>query len=133
MIMSPPANSDNLSFSPNSHMRFSPTEAELESIMTLMDKWDGPIKTDEYFAGSQKFQYPQVSAFCQQIYSNDYLSLRDHIIVIREVTVGRPFKIFSSINKLDYDLNAKLGGLGFSRIYDSNSGSGYQGVIPMPS
>lgn len=126
MITSPPANIDNLSFSPNSHIRYSPTEAELESITTLMDKWDGPIKTDEYFAGSQKFQYPQISAFCQQIHSDDYLGLRDHIIVIREVTVGKPFKIFSSIYILDYDLNAKLDGLGFSRIYDSNSGSGYR-------
>lgn len=126
MIVSPSANIDNNSFSPNGHMRFSPTEAELASITTLIEKWNGPIKTDEYLAGSQKFQYPQVSAFCQQIYSKDYLSLRDHIVVIREVTVGRPFKFFSSIYILDYDLNAKLDELGFSRIYDSNSGSGYQ-------
>jgi len=126
MIMSPPANIDNLMFSPNSHMRFSPTEAELTSVTTLINKWDGLIKTDEYLAGSQKFQYPQVSGFCQQLYSDDYLSLSDHIIVIRKATVGRPFKIFSSIYKLDYDLNVRLDGLGFSRIYDSNSGSGYR-------
>ena len=126
MIMSPPANIDNLMFSPNSHMRFSPTEAELTSVTTLINKWDGLIKTDEYLAGSQKFQYPQVSAFCQQLYSDDYLSLSDHIIIIRKATVGRPFKIFSSIYKLDYDLNVRLDGLGFSRIYDSNSGSGYR-------
>ncbi len=126
MIVSPPANIDNTSFSPNSHMRFSPTEAELESMKTIIGKWDGPIKTDEYLAGTQKFQYPQISAFCQQIHSNDYLSLRDQIIVIREVTVGRPFKIFSTIYKLNYNLNAKLDTLGFSRIYNSNSGSGYR-------
>jgi len=107
-------------------MRYSPTEAELKSITTLTDKWDGPIKTDTYLAGSQKVQYPQISAFCQQIYFDDYLSLRDHIVLIREATVGRPFKFFSSIYKLDYDLNTKLDGLGFSRIYDSNSGCGYR-------
>ncbi|WP_286859128.1 hypothetical protein [Methanosaeta sp. UBA356] len=126
MITSPPANVDNLSFSPNSHMRYSLTEAELESVKTVTEKWDGPIKTDEYLAGSQKFQYPPVSAFCQQIYSEDYLSLRDSIVVIRKSIVGRPFKIFSSIYKLDYDLNVKLEGLGFSRIYDSNGVSGYR-------
>jgi hypothetical protein len=125
-IMSPPANVDNVLFSPNSHIRYSVTDAELELLETLMDKWDGPIKTDEFFAGSQKFQYPQVSAFCQQVYSSDYLSLRDHIIVIREVTVGRPFKMFTNIYKLDYDLNIELDRQGFSRIYDSNSGSGYR-------
>ncbi len=124
MIASPPANVDNLSFSPNSHMRSAPTEAELKSITTLTDKWDGPIKTDTYFAGSQKIQYPQVSAFCQQIYSGDFLSLSDQIIVIRDAIIGRPFKFFSSIYKLDYNLNTKLEGLGFSRIYDSHSAIG---------
>jgi len=131
MIMSPAANADNLSFFPNSHMKHSFTEAELESIKTLTEKWDGPIKTDAYFAGCQWFQYPQLSSLCQQVYSDDYLSLRGHIIVVREATIGRPFKFFSAIVKLDYDLNVKLDGLGFSRIYDSNSGSGYQAVIPM--
>lgn len=126
MITSPMANVDNLSFSPNSHIRSSLTEAELESLKTVTEKWDGPIKTDRYLAGSQVFQYPRVSAFCQQIYSDDYLSLGGHIILVREVIVGRQFKIFSSIYELDYDLNAKLEGLGFSRVYDSNSGSGYQ-------
>jgi len=126
MIMSPSANVDNPSFSPTIYTRSSPTEAELKTITTLTDKWEGPIKTDEYLAGSQKFHYPRVSAFCQQVYSEDYLSLADNIVVIREVTIGRPFKIFSSIYKLDYDLNTKLDGLGFSRIYDSNSGCGYR-------
>jgi len=125
MIMSPTANVDNPFCSPNSHMRYSLTEAELESLKTVTDKWNGPIKTDEYFAGTQKFQNPQVSAFCQEIYSEDYLSLKESIVVIREAVVGRPFKIFSSIYKLDYDLNEKLDGLRFSRIYDSNAVSGY--------
>jgi len=125
MITSPPANVDNLSFSPNSKMRFSLAEGEIESFKTLTEKWNGPIKTDEYFAGTQKFQNPQVSAFCQEIYSEDYLSLKESIVVIREAVVGRPFKIFSSIYKLDYDLNEKLDGLRFSRIYDSNAVSGY--------
>lgn len=126
MIMSPPANVDNLSFSPISHMRYALTEAELESVKTLIEKWDGPIKADGYFAGSQKYQYIQVSSFCQQIYSDDFISLRDHIVIVREAIVDRPFKVFSNIYRLDYDLNRKLEGLGFSRIYDSNSGSGYR-------
>jgi len=84
------------------------------------------MKTDAYFAGRQKYQYPQVSPFCQQIYSEDYLSLGDSVVVIREAIVRRPFRIFSSIYKLDYDLNEKLEELGFSRIYDSNSASGYR-------
>ena len=127
MIMSPPANADNTSFSPNSHMRYSLTESELKSITTLVDKWDGPIKSDVYFAGYPTIQYPQVSAFCENIYSRDYLSLRDYVTFIRKDTVGKPFKLFSSIYKLEYDLNVRLDELGFSRIYDSNSGSGYRG------
>jgi len=126
MIMSPPANVDNPLFSPNSLMRYSLTEAELETITTLTDKWDGPIETDAYFVNCLDLQYPQISTFCQHLYSDDYLDLGDRILVVREVIVGRPFKIFSSIYKLDYDLNVKLDGLGFSRIYDSNAGSCYR-------
>lgn len=126
MITSPAANVDNLSFSPNSHMRYSLTEAEIESIKTVTEKWDGPIKTDGFLAGSQVYQYPQVSAFCQQIYSEDYLSMRNGIVMIREAIVGRPFKIFSSIYKLDYDLSDRLDGVGFSRIYNSKAVSGYR-------
>ena len=126
MIMSPAANVDNLSFSPNSKMRYSFTEGELESLKTVAEKWDGPVRTDIYFAGSQAFQYPQLSSFCQNIYSEDYLSLRDDIVMVREAIVGRPFKIFSTIYKLDYDLNGKLERLGFSKIYDSNAVSGYR-------
>ena len=126
MIASPTANVDNLSFSPNSLMRYSLTEAELESLKTVTEKWDGPVRTDVYFAGSQSLQYPLLSSFCQNIYSEDYLSLRDDIVMVREAIVGAPFKIFSSIYKLDYDMNGKLEEQGFSRIYDSNSGSGYR-------
>lgn len=126
LIMSPSANVDNPFFSPNSHIRYSLTDAELESLRTVTEKWDGPIKTDRYFAGSKVFQYPQVSAFCQQIYSENYLSLRNGIVMVREAIVGRSFQFYSGSYKLDYDLNDKLLGLGFSRIYDSNAGSGYR-------
>ena len=127
MVASPPANADNIMFSPNSHMRYTLTDSELESIATLTEKWDGPIKTDVYAAGYPTIQYPQISAFCENVYSRDYLILKDHIILIREETVGKPFKLFTSIYKLEYDLNVELDGLGFSRIYDCNSGSGYRG------
>ncbi|MDV4343031.1 hypothetical protein HL657_07550 [Methanoculleus sp. YWC-01] len=127
MILSPPANADNLLFSPNSHIRYSPTVAELESVTTLIAKWDGPIKTDEYLAGSRRFQYPQISAFCKEIYSHDYVALKNQVVLIRKDTVGKPFKFFSSIYKLDYDLNMKLNEQGFSQIYDSNSVNGYRG------
>jgi len=125
-IMSPPANVDNSIFSPNSSIRQAPTESELALIATLISKWDGPIKSDEYFAGIQNIQYPLVSSFSRQLHSNDFFDLNDHIITIREAIISKPFKLFSSQYKLDYDLNAKLDGQGFSRIYDSNSGSGYR-------
>ena len=48
--------------------------------------------------------------------------------MIRDATVGRPFKLFSNIYRLDYDLNVKLDELGFSRIYDSNAGSGVASI-----
>lgn len=126
MILSPPANVDNLSFSPNSHMRYAPIESELVSIELLTSKWDGLIKADAYFVDTQFYQYFKLSSFCQQIYSNDFFNLRDEIIIIRKDIFNRPFMIYSTLYKLDYDLDTKLEGLEFSRIYDSNSVSGYQ-------
>lgn len=126
MIISPPANIDNLSFFPNCHMRYAPTEAELQSMTTIMDKWDGPIKTDEYFAGTQKFEHSQVSAFSQQLYIGNYPGLKDHLVVTRKDTICKPFWFLGGIYTLDYNLNEKLETQGFSKIYDSGSGSGYQ-------
>lgn len=127
MIMSPPANIDNHMFSPNSSSTAAPIESELKSIMTLTDKWDGAIKTDAYLAGHPTIQYPQISDYSEDIYSKRYFALRDHIIFIREATIGKPFTFFSTIYKLEYNLNVKMDELGFSRIYDSPSGSGYRG------
>ena len=126
-IMSPVANVDNHAFSPNIHIRHSLTESELKSITTLTDKWDGPIKTDAYLASHPTIQYPQISSFCKEIYSGDYLALRDHIILIREDTVDNPLKLFSSVYKFEFDQNVVLDRQGFSRIYDSPSGSAYRG------
>ena len=95
--------------------------------MTLTDKWDGAIKTDAYLAGHPTIQYPQISDYSEDIYSKRYFALRDHIIFIREATIGKPFTFFSTIYKLEYNLNVKMDELGFSRIYDSPSGSGYRG------
>ena len=127
MIMSPPANIDNHIFSPNSSSTSAPTESELKSIMTLKTKCDGTIKTDAYLAGTEVSDDPQVLDFSEDILSKRYLALRDHIIFIREATISKPFTFFSAIYKLEYNLNVKMDELGFSRIYHSSSGSGYQG------
>jgi len=125
MIMSPQANVDNHIFSPNSSTRDTLTESELKSIMTLTDKWDGAIKSDYYLAGHPTIQYPQISAFCEEICSDDYLALENYMVFVREIIIGKPFKLFSNNYILEYDLNVKLDRLGFSRIYDSSSGSSY--------
>lgn len=129
MIMSPQANVDNHIFSPNSSTRAALTESELKSIMTLTSIWDGPIKSDYYLAGHPTIQYPQITAFCENICSENYLALENHMIFVREIIIGKPFKLFSNTYILEYDLNVKLDEFGFSRIYDSSSGSGYGNLV----
>jgi len=124
-VISPAANSDNF-FAPNSHMRYSLSESELTTAQTILNKSDDHIKTDSYFAYSQKWEYPRFSTFCQELYSNNFHSLKNQIILVREVIVNKPFLFFSSIYKLDYNLNVKLEEWRFSLIYNSKSVKGYR-------
>lgn len=126
LVMSSEANIDNNFISSNLHFRNTLTESEINSLTTILNKWSGPLKTDVYFAGSQKHEYPQISAFCDNIYNDNFHTLENNIILIREEIIDKPFKIYSSINKLNFNLNNKLEMSGFSRIYDSGSVIGYR-------
>jgi hypothetical protein len=126
MIMSGMANIDNTAFTSNTRWRAAVTEAEQGAITTLTHKWDGPLKTDQYFADTQKYRYPQVSSFSEILNDDAFHSLNNHIVLVRDEIVSNPFKVYSGLYRLDYDLNERLDDLGFSRIFDSSSGSAYR-------
>lgn len=125
-IMSPPANVDNHIFSPNSSMTYAFTDSEMKSISTMFDIRTNVIKADEYCAGSQKFVYPDVEPFCNEICTHEVDKLQGNTILIRKNILGVPFKVFSSIYQLDYNLISAIDNAQFSRIYDSGSVYGYE-------
>ncbi len=71
LIMSPFANSDNHIFSPNTSITHSFTASELQAVKTTSIIWGGTIKTDRYYANSQKFEYNNFEAFCNEIYQKN--------------------------------------------------------------
>ena len=125
-IMSPPANVDNHFFSPNSSMTSAFTSSEMESISTMFDIRANVIMTDEYCVGTQKVVYPpNAKTFSREVIINKVDELHGNTVLIRKNILGKPFKVFSDINKLDYNLVSALDSARFSKIYDSYSVYGY--------
>jgi hypothetical protein len=124
MIMSPIANVDNHVFSPNTSMTFSHTMSELQAAKTISNIWDGTIKTDTYYSGTQRYTY-KFEPFCDEIYDKNILNLQHSMVLIRKNIIGKPFKLFSTVVILDYDPRDLLSDLHFSKMYDCGSAEGY--------
>ncbi len=77
--------------------------------------------TDEYYAGSQKYAYHDLQPFDQEIGYREFDKLHGKTVLIRKNILGRPFKLYANINKLDYNLISAMEQNTFSKIFDSNS------------
>ncbi len=125
LIMSPPANIDNHVFSPNTSVTETLTASELQAVKTTSTIWEGTIKTDAYYAHSQSNKYNNFKTFCNEIYQKNPDTLLDSFVLIRKAIIGKPFRLFSSILRLDYDPRILLDEYGFSQTYDCGSVGGY--------
>jgi len=124
-IMSPTANVDNHFFSQESTMTSAFTGSEMESMSTIFAIRTNIVMTDEYCAGSQKFIYYDVKPFDDQISVHKFDKLHGTTVLIRKNILGNPFKLYSTIYKLDYNLASALDSANFSKIYNSDSVYGY--------
>jgi len=124
MILSPEAQFDNLTFSPNSQIRYAFTESELQAIERVSSVWSGIIGVDEYYSNLwwSSFQARNIS---EQIYSRNYTGCQNMFVLIREEVVNHPMIILGARCKLDYDPRETLIDQGFSRVYDCGSVSGF--------
>jgi len=127
LIMSPVANIDNHTFSPKSSMTSSLIASELQAVETTSSIWDRTIKTDEFYAGSQKFTH-KFEPFSYELSEKSVLDLQNNLVLVRKVIIGKPFKLFSSIIELDYDPRCLLNDSYFSKMYDCGSVEGYLNV-----
>jgi hypothetical protein len=124
-IMSPMADVDNHFFSPESTMTSALTASEIGSLSTLFGIRTNEAMTDGYCGDSQKFMYYNVSNFDDQISTRDVDRLHGTTVLVRKNILDKPFKLYSTTYKLDYNLVSALDAAHFSRIYDSDSVYGY--------
>lgn len=119
------SNIDNHILSPKSSITFSFTSSELQAIKTGSYIWDGTIKTDWYYAYTQKY-YFNTEPFDTEMYEDNFSVLKgSSLILVREYILKNPFSLRNSIKLLDYDLNMKLEKLRFSNVYDNGLVEGY--------
>jgi hypothetical protein len=123
--MSPAANVDNHVFSPESAMTYAYTDSEMKSLSTIFAIRTNIIATDEFNAGNQMWTQNNVESFDNMVVFRDVDKLHGTTVLIRKKILGSPFKIYSTIYKLDYNLISALDNANFSRIYDSDSVYGY--------
>jgi hypothetical protein len=128
MIMSPVANLDNPTFSPNTQVRFAFTESELQAAERASNMWSGKIGVDGYYSLCWLSSY-SAEEIDRQIYNRNYTDGQDMFILIRKEIVNHPFMIVYEeaygLYKLDYDPRDVLTTQTFSKVYDCGSVSGF--------
>lgn len=110
--------------SPNS-TRNALFESEIDAYSTVANVSQSPIKTDRYYAESQKWVLNATIPFDDEVYSRNYGGLSRNLVLIRSAVEDEPFTLYSVTYRLDYSLGSDLMGAGFSRIYDSRTVKGY--------
>lgn len=123
MIMSPTANMDNPTFSPNTQVRYALTESELQAVKSTSNIWNGTIGVDGYYSELRTLSYP-VKEINREIAYVNYSDCQDLFILVREEIVTHPF-LLSYVYKLDYDPRDLLMNQTFSKVYDCGSVSGF--------
>lgn len=124
MIMSPPANIDNHTFVEHSGIRYAMTGSELQALSSISAVWDGKIGGDAYYNTVMTYTGYNNECIDDLLYYKDVSKYRDCYILIRNEIVGRPFKLYSSPYKLEYDPRKFLANNGFSKSYDCGSVEG---------
>jgi len=123
LIMTPSANVDNHLFSPNTAVRASFTESELHSINTIAKTYPWEIGTERYVTNVVSF-LPidiELTMIDENIFTGDYSGLDQKNILIREYIKGNTFKLFGGPYRLNYDLEQRIEGQGYSKTYNVNS------------
>lgn len=110
--------------SPNS-TRTALFESEIDAFHTVAGFSQSPIKTDRYYAMSQKWVRNVTIPFDDEIYPRDYGRLAGYLVLVRGIVEDGPFTLYSVPYRLDYSLDSDLSSAGFSQVYDSPTVRGY--------
>ena len=121
--MSPIANVDNHTFSPNSAVTPSLTGSEMQSINAIAALYSGQIGTERYVTNIISFTPINIklTMIDDRIYSGNFTELQMQNLLVREEIKENTFKLYQGPYRLDYDLEQKLYEQDFTRTYKSNS------------
>jgi len=125
LIMSPPANADNHAFSENSTTSYALTTSELKAIETSSRIWDGLIKTDTYYSGTQSYNHNTESFDEELFYYTDITLLSNDLVLLRNNIENKPFMVFQSLVNPQIELIPIFETAHYSNIYSSGSVEGY--------
>jgi len=100
-------------------------ESEINAFHTVASVSPSPIKTDMYYAESQKWGHTTTIPFDNEIYSHNFSGLSGSPVLVRDTVQDGPFTLYSVAYTLGYSLNSDLTRAGFSRVYDSWTVKGY--------
>ena len=130
--MSPTANIDNPIFSPNTGVRYAITSSEIQTAAFFAENSEGNISSDYDFFTNPSSSIPMnyynveensILSLDNSLYTGNF----DHngFIIIRDQIVNNPFRLLGQRYKINYDPKENLYDQDFSKIYDSNSASGF--------
>ena len=127
LIISPSANVDNAMFSPNTLVRSSLTESELHSINTVSRLYPGEIGTERYITNVISFLPIDIklSMIDENIFTGDYYMLNQGNVLIREHIKENTFKLFQGPYRINYDVEKRIEGQGYSKTDNAYSVSIY--------
>jgi len=127
MIMSPPANVDNHIFSPNTGVRYALTESEMQAIKITSEVWNGTLGADRYYSSNSMWWMGyNTKPIDDCLYKKDFKECRSMLVLIRSEIINKPFKLFQSTYRLDYDPRIILEEeIEYSKIYENGQVSGY--------
>ncbi len=110
--------------SPNS-TRYALFESEISALHVIAGVNQSPIKTDRYYADSQKWITNLTIPFDDEIYLRDYRGLSRDLVMVRSAVEDETFLLYSTPYRLDYNLSSDLSRAGFSQMYNSRTVKGY--------
>lgn len=123
MIMSPSANLDNHTLSPNSAYRAAYTESELQSISGVTNIFSGDVGTESSIANEIMLVDSNVKFINidENIFEGNFSDLKQQNILIRDEIATNTFGLFHGPYRLDYNIYEKLLADNYCITYCTNS------------
>jgi hypothetical protein len=118
-IISPIANYDNFSFSPNTNVRYGLIDSEQSSLFFISTYGNHSIYADRYMEVFQ-FDGYNISSFDDELHSNDFRNITDEILLYRDEIQHHPIKIYGGPNRINYNFIDSMDINRFNRIFSSN-------------